>query len=258
MFRSLSTIVPFLVISCTTLACAGRGGGARHVEARNPGEFSKVVSNGPYDVQVRIGADPAVEVECGGEGASHVRTRIEDGTLVIERDRSGSWFGVASDKCTVSVTLPKLVSVAVSGSGDLSVDGKGDGLARISASGSGDVRVDSAHADQFELDASGSGNVSIRDLTADDVHARVSGSGDVLTSGRAKVFVVESNGSGDVKARSLKTEESRVRSNGSANVHLFASRKVDVQSNGSGDVFVVGQPAEKACAVQGSGRVRWE
>jgi hypothetical protein len=233
-----------LPIALLATACASRSHSVRSSEPRQAAGFSSIVANGSVDIHVVVGPEYSVTVRCeDAKSSRYVETRVDGDRLIVDAKMpEHHWMGLvhysSDEECSVDVALPKLESIAVNGSGD--------------------VDIASARTSKLDLSMVGSGDVRVRDLEANEVFAKMNGSGDLELSGKAKVLHVQSNGSGDVDAGRFKTEESRVESNGSGDVHLSASRRADVRTNGSGDIMVLGHPAERLGGSNGAGEIRWE
>lgn len=234
--------------------------------------FVAVDSHGWADVEITLVEPSASEAEsihvtCADDLLPKVHTRVDADVLVVETDDTSGIFrwGTQSYRdeasCVVHVRMQKLGRVSTSGSGDIAVKGaSADGLDRVTVHGSGTVHVSSPlkTTGTLSLSSTGSGKVLVDSLEAADVQVEIRGSGEMRVVGVARSVRARVSGSGDLDAQRLRTEEGTVHVSGSGDCKLFASRKVDIEANGSGDVFVTGHPSQKASKVTGSGNVRWE
>src|SRR5262245_25279503 len=123
--RPLLFLSVVLVASLGTACAHPPSSSLKHVEARESQNFSSITSKGSTDVHVVVGPQNSVEVRCADPSAlSRVHTRVDGSELVIDTDSKVEGFGIhfgggADDACVVDVKLPKLVSVALHGSGGL-------------------------------------------------------------------------------------------------------------------------------------------
>jgi len=241
----LRALPPFVLLAVPFACTAARAQPAA-------ADFTTVASAGSYDVDVTVGPAASVKVTCKDGNPAHVRTKVASGKLTIEDANLKPYSA-----CTVTVTTSALVAVESVGSGSTTVKGNGAGLASVTMAGSGRVVVAEAKTDTLTITARGSGDLRIDAITAKDVRAETSGSGTVHLRGTTKTTALTARGSGDLDARALEAEDAHVRGFGSADVSAFASRRADVETNGSGDVVIFGKPAEKNAQTRGSGSIRF-
>ena len=200
----------------------------------NPGAFTAIRLGGPDTVVFAIGPERAIRVEGNDDARARLRLRIEDDTLVIDREKRGVRFGDGST-ATVYVTAPALSRAALAGSGDMQIAGVRDAKLALSVSGSGD------------LDAS--------DLDVRDLSGSLHGSGTMTLAGAADRVSLSVAGSGDVKANGLRADTAEVAVAGSGDVALTADGSVSASVRGSGDIDIAGS-ASCSRSTSGSGRIR--
>jgi hypothetical protein len=150
-------------------------------EKRELPPFERIELAGANDVRVRIGTEQTVVVHADAELLGAVLTRVDHGTLVVDNDDRTT---VTESPMHVDVTLPRLVGVALSGSGFIAVETLDAETLSVELSGSGVV---SARGTTDVLDAGldGSGELQLQELDARNVRVRLSG------TGRAKVAARE-------------------------------------------------------------------
>jgi hypothetical protein len=223
--------------TATTIVIGGaqvvEGSGKVVDEGRTVAPFTRVLVNGPVDVQLKRGAAEKATVHADDNIAPRIDVRVENGRLVVGTKKDASFR--TRTKVFVTVEFRQLDALQLNGSGDASVD---------------DLK-----ATIFEGSIRGSGNVKIAKLDADTVAISIAGSGDFSASGRADKagFVVE--GSGDVNARDLQARTVAIRIAGSGDAVVCASETLQAHVAGSGDVRYCGSPRlEKK--VSGSGGVK--
>ncbi|MBU3078031.1 head GIN domain-containing protein [Sphingomonas quercus] len=205
----------------------------------NVAGFDRVRSTGPFDVQVRVGGGFAVRASGPQEVLDRLEIVNEGGQLVIRTDRrDGSnwrgWFG-RGERTLVTVSLPALNGVALTGSGNVSVDHSRGRVFAASLAGSGDLTLGSLQAENASLELTGSGNLTV--------------------AGNVGAAKASARGSGDIRAGALRADTAAVALVGSGNIELAAQRSAAVTLNGSGDVTISG-PARCNIAKHGSGAVR--
>jgi len=211
-----------------------RGNGNVIMQNRNIGSFSGVRVLGGMDAVLRSGTAYAVNVETDANLQKYILTNREGDVLVI-RTRNG--YNLHSDNnIKIYVTAPALEEITIGGSGSVTSAEKlaGSRKLQIHVNGSGDVKLD---------------------VDAPEVEAETNGSGTIILAGTTKQFSAEINGSGDFKCFNLLSETTGVEISGSGDAQVFASKQLDIDIRGSGDVAYKGTPAIRQRNA-GSGSVR--
>lgn len=224
MIRTATLLLATLAVA-TSAAAAGRPFDASG--------FDKVALGGSDDVVIRQGSAFAVVATGDAADLERLEVLVEKGTLKIGR-KKGNWGWNNSKDVVVSVTMPALRGVAVSGSGDL--------------------KADKGAADAFDIHVAGSGSAAVAALDARTLNVSVSGSGDVTSSGRCGALNVRVAGSGDVALANLKCTNTAISIAGSGDVAAHATGQADIRIAGSGDVTITGG-AKCSKRVAGSGNV---
>lgn len=169
-----------------------RGSGTMVTEDRDVAPFTRIEVAMGVDVEVTVGKPQSVKITFDDNIIERVRTRVRGRTLEI--DSKGS-ISTHSD-CRIEITVPELSGFALSGSGDIEIRNVSGDEFEIAISGSGDVYVD-GKATQLSVDVSGSGSVDARELLAKEASVAVAGSGDVKVYAESKLEASIA-GSGDV------------------------------------------------------------
>lgn len=199
-----------LAMGCTVT----RGSGVVATDRRELSGFDRIKVSGSATVDVTIGSEWSIVVEADDNILSLIKTVVTGGTLDIGT-KSGASF-LTSNPIQVSITMPALQAVDISGSGRLSAPGIGD-------------------SQRLTVVVSGSGQVSISG-TADEVDVSVSGSG-------------------EFDGRRFETARATVSISGSGEVVVWATERLDAEVSGSGTVRYLGEPGRVATDVSGSGRI---
>lgn len=173
MVAAVAVLVRSVIDPGTAGQSTARGSGVTATEGRDLPPFTGVDLAGSNTVTVRLGTPQAVVVRADDNLISAVTTTVESGTLRIGARGSYS----TQNPMSVSVTVPSLTSVTLSGSGSITVEVSGRKLA-VSVPGSGTVRA-SGTVVQVIATLGGSGNLELRDLVARQATARIDGSGQI-------------------------------------------------------------------------------
>src|SRR5689334_3225077 len=89
-----NSLVAAIVASAALAGCQVRAenGGARVSRNYQVGNFQKIEVAGPYDVQVRTGANPGVSARGSEKLLERTTVEVQGDKLVIRPQRHGGWF----------------------------------------------------------------------------------------------------------------------------------------------------------------------
>lgn len=208
-------------------------------EKRDVASFSEISLRISAKVYLKQGNNQSVEVAAKSSALEELITEVKDRKLII-RYKSNNFFRNSFNpgKVEIFVTVPEVDGLSVSGSGDI-------------------VAEDEIKTRILDLAISGSGKISIEDLQAERVKAAVSGSGDIeIEDGEVTDdLTVAISGSGGVKAENLEAENVEVKISGSGNCSITSNGSLNARIAGSGNVYYKGNPNVDS-SVAGSGRVK--
>jgi hypothetical protein len=234
------------------VAYAPAGGAA----APNVAAITRIASEGMVDVEVTVGAPPSVSLSCAPELTPHVHIEAQGDLLRIWTDPNLA--SLHTGRCVALIGSPRLLSFEASGSGDGHIHGPAGELAQATTSGSGDVVIDELAAPTARLASTGSGDITARGLHAQTLEITTTGSGDLHVAGTSDRMQVTSSGSGDIDARALAAADVEAHTSGSGDLEVQASQRASVDTTGSGDIVVRGNPAQRSGTHEGSGEIRFE
>ncbi len=205
-------------------------------ETREVSSFTSLTSQGPMDVQIAYGNSTSVTIEADENLLQYIETPVEDGRLVIKTKKGINLK--SSSKMTVHVSMTKINSLQLSGSGNIKGSGAftGDEKTDISVSGSGNLALDFDTFKDMDLSLSGSGNIDLKGSAANSIDAKISGSGNI-----------------DCSNTSSKDVDAKI--SGSGNIKVYASNSIEAKISGSGNVYYKGDLQNINSKVVGSGKV---
>lgn len=215
--------------------------GVDHIDLKTPGR-----------VELVLGDSDSLVVETDDNIMPHLKVKVQDGTLILDEEE-GLNLQPSLD-IIYRLSLRSLASATVNSSGTISAGTVQGGSLELHINGSGRINFDSVDVEELKITSAGSGDVIIPDLAAEDVRARSTASGSIQLSGAVTILTLESNGSGDALLADLQASEAKVQVHASGAATVWALDDLDVQIDGSGDVFYYGTPAVTE-RVSGSGRL---
>lgn len=213
-----------------------------------------ITLNGPVNLTLKQGAVPAMTVRAEPRLLPQIRTMQQGAALEI--DIKGIMINVRQPM-VVELTLPALQQLQVRGSGDSQVSGFSGSALELSLAGSGNAVFNGQYR-KINASVTGSGNLKLNGGNSDSVELALLGSGDITASGASKSLTVRLQGSGDLNGRQLVADTVSVGVLGSGDAVVFARNAISVASQGSGEITIVGKPAQRSVSISGSGGVRWE
>jgi hypothetical protein len=241
--RSLVRLaLPALIAAVAAVPLAAQaeritGSGRTVTETRTLPPFQGVALAGSMDLVVRQGGTQVVEVQVDDNLLPYLETEVTgsgaDAKLQVRWKRGVNIYNRGTSR--INVTVPKLTTLA--------------------ASGSGDMTVEPFETPSLAIRVSGSSDTVLRKLVTADLQISISGSGDVDGAGSATKLKINVSGSGDVKLREMKSDEVSVTIAGSGDASVHADKSLEVRIAGSGDVTYTGNAATVSAKVAGSGSV---
>ncbi len=157
--------------------------------------FTKIELNGSADMTVTVGKAESITVEGDQDRIDKLESKIVDGKLVFEEKSSGL-FGNHGD-LKITVTVPSLEAIELSGSGDVFINGVKGTAFTATLTGSGDIELKGT-AETLSLSVTGSGDLNAKGLASKTSSAAVVGSGNIETS-TSSDLTITITGSGDVR-----------------------------------------------------------
>ncbi|AOM77046.1 head GIN domain-containing protein [Pedobacter steynii] len=239
--KKLSLILTFAFFSLVVISKAEKpiriSSSSLLDEERKVSNFTGIGISGSIKAYVKIGNTESLRLEGDQEAISELITEVKNGVLSIKPKKSRSnWFGKSSNsKITAYITVKKLTSLAMSGSGSIEVE-------------------NTVNANEFNAAISGSGNIKAT-VNAQSLEAAISGSGNLTFSGKAKKADVAISGSGSFSGKSLSSDDVNAHISGSGNIYINAEKTINAAIGGSGNVNYTGNPTVTK-AIGGSGKVR--
>jgi hypothetical protein len=196
------------------------------------GEFQEISSTGPQDLEIKFGDTYSVRAD-GAVGSLEVV--VEDGELIV-RPRDGFGWNLQGLGATkVFVTLPQLNRIALTGSGNVSIDQvKGERFTGVIEGFAGDLKIDGIDVDQAEF--------------------TINGPGEITAAGTARALRMTVNGPGEVHGGELQSQTAVIAVRGPGDVELTVQEHADVSVEGPGEVDIDG-PARCSISTAGPGSV---
>lgn len=212
---------------------AATGGGTSRIY--EVAGFTGVALRGSDDVDVRVGSGFSVRAEGPVAELDTLRIIREGDMLRIDRKDSNVFHWGEQAHVKIFVTMPRITTADLTGTGDLAID-----------------RVE---GERFRIDSKGSGDIAIGALSVQSADLSLSGTGMLTAKGSARQLKIDLTGSGDIDAPELKAARATVSVAGTGDVHATVDGPAQVSVTGTGDVDL-GPAARCTTSTTGTGEVR--
>ncbi|HEX8528816.1 MAG TPA: head GIN domain-containing protein [Cytophagales bacterium] len=195
--------------------------------------FSRLQIDGVFDVHLRQGDAPGLQIEAREGLMDRITTKTEDGTLKLGLER-----GVRMRKTNIRVyiTVRDLEKLSINGVATV----KSDAPLRLG---------------RLELEQHSVGTTRLA-LQCDQLTARITGVGTLQLTGSGRRVEMHNTGVGAIEAADFEAEVLRVENTGVGNVEVNARREISIHSSGVGSVRYKGLAAVKEMHKSGIGSVR--
>jgi hypothetical protein len=200
-------------------------------ETREVQGVREVRLSGIGTLHIQQGDQESLEIEAEADIIPEIRTRVENGVLIIDYRSSIS----ATEPIEFHLTVPDLQGIELSGAAN--------------------VEVPWLNTDQLNVTVDGTGEVQMKDLQANAVVVTISGAGTASAFGQVMRQEVQITGSGEYRAADLQSSEATVDVAGAGNATVRVSDALNVQISGAGDVAYIGDP-QVTQEITGIGEVR--
>lgn len=181
---------------------------------------------------VKQGDTISVAIEASDKARERLQFSILESTLRIGY-KSGNWgSGWSDDGAVITVTLPQLTNLDLSGSGEVAIAALTGRNVNIAMAGSGNAKIDKVKTDNLNI--------------------AISGSGILEMAGSSKAGTINISGSGEVKGENLDINDLNISVQGSGDARLTSNGHVRATLAGSGNVQIIGKAKCKSDTV-GSG-----
>ncbi len=213
-----------------------KGNGNVKIETRQVSNFTSLTSQGSMNIEISYGSENSLTIEADDNLLSYIETTVEDGRLTIKSKKNVNLR--ATSRMIVHVSMTKINSLKLSGSGNM--NGKGS----------------FSNDDKTDISVSGSGNLDLKFDTFKDLDIAVSGSGNIDLEGNAtNIINAQISGSGNIDCSSIRSNDVDAKISGSGNIKVYVQNSINAKISGSGNVFYKGDAQKISSKVAGSGKV---
>jgi hypothetical protein len=220
------------ITSLLFLSCV-RGKGDVVTQTVQIDPFTGIDNRISADIYVKHAAVQSVDISAQQNIINHIKLSVNDGIWAIKFDKNNVTH---FEPIVIHISIPKLSSLDVSGSGNIYMENNFDSCGII------------------KLNVSGSGNIDAYLNSFSKTYTTISGSGNINLNGSSPDHDINVSGSGNVHAFPFHTLRSVVSISGSGLCEVTADSTLNVSISGSGDVYYKGHP-DITTNISGSGNI---
>ena len=209
-----------------------KGSGKVERENRTIGSFNELHVSGMFDVYMREGNTPSVEVVADDNLLPIIRTELKGSRLKVYTDENIR----SSTKLKLLITYTELEAVYISGA--VKLRGKSTIV-----------------ADHFDINVSGAAEMEL-DLKVDHLSCDLSGASDMLLTGIANHLRIDGSGAMNLDAYELETSSAKIDLSGAGECKISVNESLDVDLSGAATVRYKGSPAKIKQDISGAGSIK--
>jgi hypothetical protein len=131
-------------------------------------------------------------------------------------------------------------------------------LARIKVSGASKAEVDGTFGPRLELEASGAASSTVRGLVAAALKAHASGASELHLSGQVTALELDLSGASEIDAPRLVAQNVKAGLSGASSGTLRAEAGIEAEISGASSLEISGQPAARKVKTSGGSDVKWK
>lgn len=217
--------------SCDHIFVHERGNGIIVSENRKVDKFTQIQFSGVYQVILKAGDRPNIEVETDENLQEYIEVDQHGKRVIVTTtDRIRSREGIK-----VYVTYTNLNSIEIGGVATIESDGP-------------------IVTDILELEISGAGSVDL-EIEAQELDLRVSGASAIQLRGQVNELIIRMSGAGDIEAYDLVSKYCKITLSGIGSAEIYVEDELEAGISGVGGISYRGNPNKVRDNVSGLGRI---
>jgi len=232
-FQPLILLSFFLVAlgSCDHIFVHERGNGIIISENREVDKFTQIQFSGVYQVILKAGDRPNIEVETDENLQEYIEVDQHGKRVIVtttNRIRS-------RDGIKIYVTYTDLNNIEIGGVATIESDGP-------------------IVTDMLELEISGAGSVDL-EIDAQELELRISGASAIQLRGQVVVQTIRMSGAGDLEAYDLVSKYCKIDISGIGSAEIYVEDELEANISGVGGISYRGNPKKVRDNVSGLGKI---
>jgi hypothetical protein len=218
---SIVYITVIVLLLFTTGGCPGslipiRGNGTISRQNFPLNDFKTVSVSGDWTVEITQNGTFSVIVDADKNLFDYLDIRVDNNNLHIGFKKG---YAISNAHCKASIKMPILERLTTSDS----ITGEINSFNNMSGKA-------------MSIAISGSGDITANGIKVKELALEISGSGDFKATGEAQTFTGSISGSGNIKAVDLETEKANISISGSGSAEVWVTDSLTADISGSGKI----------------------
>ena len=219
---SIVYITVIVLLLFATSGCPGsltsiRGNGNVKQQNFSLNNFKTVSVSGDWTVEITQNVTSSVTVDADENLFDYLDIRVDGSHNLHIGFKKG--YAISNAHCKASITMPILTQLTASGS----ITGEIKSFNNMSGKA-------------MSIAISGSGDITANGIKVKELALEISGSGDFKATGKAQTFTGSISGSGNIKAVDLETEKANISISGSGSAEVWVTDSLTADISGSGKI----------------------
>jgi len=226
----LIIVIALLVMKCEFLEEFEKGNGEIVTERRSVSDFDRLRIAGNFEVILREGKDPLVQINTDENLLKFIDTEVEGGILRISQEKKL----ISTRRITVNYLVLK--------------DIRAMGAALIK-------NEETIVSENLEIGMDGAGAIDLM-INSDKLMVVLSGAGVISLAGKVREQELNLMGAGKLEAFDLESKECEVSVSGLGTAEVYVTEKLNAKIEGVGSIKYGGDPKDVNTEIKGLGRIK--
>lgn len=238
---SIVYITVIVLLLFATGGCPGslipiRGNGTITQQNFPLNDFKTVSVSGDWTVEITRNETFSVTVDADKNLFDYLDIRVDGSHNLHIGFKKG--YAISNAHCKASIKMPILKRLTTSDS----ITGEINSFNNMSGKA-------------MSIAISGSGDITANDIKVKNLALEISGSGDFKATGDAQTFTGSISGSGNINTTRMEAEYADISISGSGSAKVWVTNSLKAHISGSGSVLYKGNPANVISDISGTGSV---
>lgn len=230
-YSILFIISVWFAAGCDFLGDFEKGNGIIISEKREVGYFSKIRIGGNFEVFLKQGDHPGIEVVTDENLHQYIDTYVNEDELVVQQEKKI----ISRHKLQLKITFKELSFLRVTGAAKI-------------------VSEDYIKQNELEVRMDGAGLIDLKIKTR-TLNVLLSGAGSVKIAGETDEEKLRLTGAGGLNALNLESKTCDISVSGLGSAEIFVTRDLVARIEGVGGIKYAGKPENVKTEIGGIGKI---
>jgi len=228
----LIIVIALLVMKCEFLEEFEKGNGEIVTERRSVSDFDRLRIAGNFEVILREGKDPLVQINTDENLLKFIDTEVEGGILRISQEKKL----ISTRKIRITVNYLVLKDIRAMGAALIKNE-------------------ETIVSENLEIGMDGAGAIDLM-INSDKLMVVLSGAGVISLAGKVREQELNLMGAGKLEAFDLESKECEVSVSGLGTAEVYVTEKLNAKIEGVGSIKYGGDPKDVNTEIKGLGRIK--